>query len=152
MDRDNLPSVVESNRIAKGRNRNMARTSYILDGRKIATLEGFYREIGEVVAGPGGYFGTNLDALSDCLSGGFGTPEGPDDSFEFIWRDSGVSRAGMSYDDTVTQLTERLQRCHPENRAKVEGELRAAATHKGATTFDWVIGIFEYNHVPLILD
>jgi RNAse (barnase) inhibitor barstar len=61
-----------------------------LDGRKIKSANDFYREIGRAVNGPGGYFGRNLDALADCLRGGFGTPE--DRPFEFEWQHSAVSR------------------------------------------------------------
>jgi len=46
-----------------------------IDGRKVKSVKDFYREIGCSVNGPGGYFGRNLDALADCLRGGFGTPE-----------------------------------------------------------------------------
>ena len=42
---------------------------------KSRSANDFYREIGSAVNGPGGYFGRNLDALADCLRGGFGTPD-----------------------------------------------------------------------------
>ena len=61
-----------------------------LDGRKIKSVKDFYREIGCSVNGPGGYFGRNLDALADCLRGGFGTPENR--AYEFEWEHSAVSR------------------------------------------------------------
>ena len=61
-----------------------------MDGRRIKSVEDFYREVGRAVNGPGGYFGKNLDALADCLRGGFGTPE--DRPFEFEWTHSGASR------------------------------------------------------------
>ncbi|MFE1859826.1 barstar family protein [Streptomyces anandii] len=38
-----------------------------LDGDLITTRPGFYCALGEAVNGPGGYFGSNLDALHDCL-------------------------------------------------------------------------------------
>jgi len=63
---------------------------YRIDGRKIKSVSDFYREIGSAVNGPGGYFGRNLDALADCLKGGFGTPENR--PFEFEWQHSAVSR------------------------------------------------------------
>ena len=53
-----------------------------IDGRKIRSAKDFYREIGSSVNGPGGYFGRNLDALADCLRGGFGTPENRPYEFE----------------------------------------------------------------------
>ena len=61
-----------------------------IDGRKIKSTKDFYREVGFAVNGPGGYFGRNLDALADCLRGGFGTPE--DRSYEFEWEHSALSR------------------------------------------------------------
>jgi len=61
-----------------------------IDGRKIKSAKDFYREIGFAVNGPGGYFGRNLDALADCLRGGFGTPE--DRPYEFEWQHSDLSR------------------------------------------------------------
>ena len=61
-----------------------------LDGRRIESIQDFYREIGRAVNGPGGYFGENLDALVDCLRGGFGTPE--DQPFAFDWQHSETSR------------------------------------------------------------
>ena len=61
-----------------------------IDGRKIKSANDFYREIGSSVNGPGGYFGRNLDALADCLRGGFGTPEHR--PYEFEWQHSALSR------------------------------------------------------------
>jgi RNAse (barnase) inhibitor barstar len=63
---------------------------YRIDGRKIKSPSDFYREIGSAVNGPGGYFGRNLDALADCLRGGFGTPENR--PYEFEWQHSALSR------------------------------------------------------------
>jgi len=63
---------------------------FFIDGRKIKSAKDFYREIGFAVSGPGGYFGRNLDALADCLRGGFGTPE--DRPYEFEWQHSALSR------------------------------------------------------------
>ena len=43
-----------------------------LDGTWITDVSGFYLSLGEAINGPSGYFGGDLDALSDCLCGGFG--------------------------------------------------------------------------------
>ncbi|WP_076482043.1 barstar family protein [Williamsia sterculiae] len=67
---------------------------YRIDGSKIATPADFYVEIGRAVNGPGGYFGNNLDALEDCLRGGFGTPD--DGDFVFDWEHSDESRKALS--------------------------------------------------------
>ncbi|MEV6348693.1 barstar family protein [Actinoplanes sp. NPDC051851] len=65
-----------------------AGADYELDGGFVTDVEGFYCAIGEAINGPGGYFGWNLDALVDCLHGGFGaqTP------FRLTWHDSSVAR------------------------------------------------------------
>jgi RNAse (barnase) inhibitor barstar len=70
--------------------------TFHIDGRKIKSVKDFYREIGRSVNGPGGYFGKNLDALADCLRGGFGTPE--DRPYEFEWQHSDVSRRCLKDD------------------------------------------------------
>jgi RNAse (barnase) inhibitor barstar len=64
--------------------------TFRIDGRKIKSVKDFYREIGRSVNGPGGYFGRNLDALADCLRGGFGTPENR--PYQFEWEHSALSR------------------------------------------------------------
>jgi RNAse (barnase) inhibitor barstar len=63
---------------------------YRIDGRKIKSPSDFYREVGAAVNGADGYFGRNLDALADCLRGGFGTPE--QRPFEFEWQHSAISQ------------------------------------------------------------
>ncbi|GAA2467923.1 barstar family protein [Winogradskya humida] len=59
-----------------------------LDGRFVTDVEGFYCALGEAVNGPGGYFGWNLDALEDCLRGGWGARP----PFRLRWHDSAVAR------------------------------------------------------------
>ncbi len=62
-----------------------------LDGLKIATRSTFYCVLGEAINGPGGYFGSNLDALADCLSSEYG--EAP--PLKIIWRDLEMSRNSL---------------------------------------------------------
>ncbi|MDH6195795.1 RNAse (barnase) inhibitor barstar [Mycobacterium frederiksbergense] len=56
--------------------------TYRIDGTKVRSKADFFTEIGRAVNGDDGYFGSNLDALADCLRGGFGTPE--DRKFRFV--------------------------------------------------------------------
>ncbi|MFE0801243.1 barstar family protein [Streptomyces sp. NPDC058812] len=64
---------------------------FTLDGRHIVDRDSFYCAIGEAINGPGGYFGWNLDALDDCLRGGWGatTP------FTLHWDFSAQTRARL---------------------------------------------------------
>ncbi|PVC81566.1 barstar family protein [Streptomyces sp. CS014] len=122
--------------------------TYVLDGRQIRTLEDFWRVIGEAINGPGGYFGRNLDAFADCLSGGFGTPD--DDDYVIEWRDHQVSRQHLGYPETARQLEILLSRCHPTNRPSFSADLAAARQERGTTVFDWLIEIFN-DRAPGVL-
>ncbi|MFE5852654.1 barstar family protein [Streptomyces sp. NPDC056500] len=64
---------------------------FTLDGRHIIDRDSFYCAMGEAINGPGGYFGWNLDALNDCLRGGWGatTP------FTVHWDSSAQTRAQL---------------------------------------------------------
>ncbi|MEU1727479.1 barstar family protein [Nonomuraea sp. NPDC005692] len=65
---------------------------YCLDGAHVTDMTSFYLAVGEAVNGPGGYFGWNLDALNDCLCGGFGATA----PFTLVWSDSQVARRAPS--------------------------------------------------------
>jgi RNAse (barnase) inhibitor barstar len=117
---------------------------YVLDGERIGSLEDFWTIVGRAM-GSDGYFGTNLDAFADCLSGGFGTPE--DGDFTVIWRAHKHSQAALGYPATVRQLQLRLEQCHPTNRERVQADLDAARAGQGPTVSDWLVRIFE-ERVP----
>ncbi|MGK5642393.1 barstar family protein [Streptomyces sp. URMC 126] len=123
-------------------------STYVLDGTRIRTLEDFWRVIGEAINGPGGYFGRNLDALADCLSGGMGAPD--DNDYVVEWCDHKVSREHLGYPETVRQLEIRLSRCHPANRPSVSADLAAAREERGSTVFDWLVQIFN-DRAPGVL-
>ncbi|MFF4979422.1 barstar family protein [Streptomyces sp. NPDC001046] len=65
---------------------------YRLDGRHITDEPGLYLALGEAVNGPGGYFGACLDALDDCLRGGFGHTS----PATLHWKDATVAREHLS--------------------------------------------------------
>jgi ribonuclease inhibitor len=64
---------------------------YILNGSAIQSLSDFYDEITQALSLPG-YFGRNLDALSDVLTTDI---EGP---FEIVWESSSASKKTMKKD------------------------------------------------------
>ena len=124
-------------------------TRYLIDGTQTRTLESFFTAVGEAVNGPGGHFGTNLDAFGDCLTGGFGTPE--DEDFTFFWENSAAARAHLGHAETARQLRLRLERCHPNNRARVAQQLADAEAGRGPTVFDWLVEIFAERGRPVEL-
>ena len=67
--------------------------TYLIDGSRIGSKADFFTEIGRAVNGDGGYFGSNLDALADCLRGGFGTPD--EGGFRFVLAPYKDARAAL---------------------------------------------------------
>ncbi len=94
----------------------------------------------------------NLDAFNDILFGGLGTFDSPE-PIQLIWKRSQKSRVELGYDETVLYLREKLQWCHPTNRAAVEAEIAAAEAHTGPTLFDLIITIIQkQEHITLTLE
>jgi len=126
----------------------MAKPTLKIDGENFSTLEEFYDEVSRNLI-PGAGWGRNLDAFNDILRGGFGTPE---DGFVLVWQGSNLSRERLSYPETIRQLEQKLQRCHPSNRAAVQLELAEAQLSKGPTVFDWLIEIIrDHEDIELTL-
>ncbi|MGQ7746943.1 barstar family protein [Streptomyces sp. WC2508] len=94
---------------------------FTLDGRHIVDRDSFYCAIGEAINGPGGYFGWNLDALTDCLRGGWGTTT----PFTVHW-------------DSSAQAKARLQE-------------RVPSAEREVALFDLLLEIFEEQGVSVIL-
>ncbi|MEV8366167.1 barstar family protein [Streptomyces niveus] len=115
--------------------------TYVIHGAEVTGLERFWEVIGEAVNGPDGYFGRNLDAFADCLSGGYGTPD--DRDFVIEWREAALSRRALGHEETARQLRLRLARVPEVNRARVEGELAEAEAGRGRTVFDWLTEIID---------
>ncbi|PYC68211.1 ribonuclease inhibitor [Streptomyces tateyamensis] len=62
-------------------------TEYEMDGAAATDRRSLFAALGAALNGPGGYYGRNLDALVDCLRGGFG----PQPPFTLHWRDFAVA-------------------------------------------------------------
>lgn len=77
--------------------------TYRIDGTRVGSKADFFNEIGRAVNGDGGYFGSNLDALADCLRGGFGTPE--DRRFRFVMTDYRDIKEALGEDTWSTVLS-----------------------------------------------
>lgn len=94
---------------------------FALDGRHMVDEDSFYCAIGEAINGPGGYFGWNLDALDDCLCGGWGATA----PFTLHWDSSAEARK---------RLVERVP-----------------AGDRELVLFDLLLEIFEERGVNVIL-
>lgn len=123
---------------------------YEIDGSAINDLDDLYRLLGEAVNGQGGYLGANLDALNDCLGGGFGTPQ--DRNCMFLLHHSSHAISALGFDETIRQLERRLAQSHRANRQQISRELELARHHEGPVAFDWIQATFREHHVILALD
>ncbi|WP_354640073.1 barstar family protein [Kitasatospora camelliae] len=61
---------------------------YHLDGSSVTGERDLYAALGRALRAPDGYYGRNLDALADCLRGGYG-PEPP---FTLVWHHAAAAR------------------------------------------------------------
>ncbi|MEV6908247.1 barstar family protein [Amycolatopsis sp. NPDC051071] len=79
--------------------------TFVLDGEVIADSSSFYCAFGELVNGPAGYFGSDVNSLADCLSGGFGVVP----PFTVAWKASSHSATlmGDDFDEITALFTER---------------------------------------------
>ncbi|MEO0422993.1 MAG: barstar family protein [Pseudomonadota bacterium] len=116
---------------------------YVIDGTHFQTLEEFWSHFQSEVLG-GQHWGRNLDAFSDVLRGGFGTPE---EGFILEWRNSEHSRQTLGYTETIRQLRKRLECCHPSATAKARTAIAAAERGEGPTVFDWLVEILKMHEL-----
>ncbi|WP_307783806.1 barstar family protein [Streptomyces spinoverrucosus] len=72
-----------------------AAETVVVDGVGITGRAAFYCALGEAVNGPQGYFGSNLDALFDCLRTARAEGTAP---FTLVWRDHSASRDALGAD------------------------------------------------------
>lgn len=126
--------------------RRVLQEVYDLPGDRVRSLDDFFRVMGEVVNGPGGYFGSNHDGLIDCLRGGFGTP---DEGSTIRWLRSDQSRDALGYPETIRHLKLRLSRCYPTGRDETRRDLARARRHEGPTVFDWLVEIIHQALVSI---
>ncbi|MEV5829391.1 barstar family protein [Spirillospora sp. NPDC052242] len=88
-------------------------STFELDGAHVTGGAGFFCALGEAINGPGGYFGKNLVAVDDCMSGGYGTTGG----FTLVWRDFDVARRSWAprvpndpyHDPSLGKVLDRLK-------------------------------------------
>ncbi len=74
----------------------------VIDGQGLSSEDSFYCALGEAANGPGGYFGSNLDALDDCLrSEPASTPPYP-----VVWNAAAESRRtlGDAFVEAVAEV------------------------------------------------
>jgi len=125
----------------------------ILNGNSFSSLKEFYDEVErKFTQGLDWKIGRNLDAFNDVLRGGFGVHEYQEE-IVIRWKFSEKSKSDLGKSQTTRYLKEKLERCHPSNRAHVQDELRAVNSGKGLFLFDTLVGIIQqHEHITLRLE
>ena len=119
----------------------MERRRFILNGESFSDLDGFYTEMGKLLAPEAGvYVGHNLDALADILYGGFGGHK-PGEPIEIVWRNSEKSRGDLGYEATARATRWRLAVCDPKSRESLLKRLADAENKTGDTVFDRIVSV-----------
>lgn len=129
----------------------MNKRAYIIDGRDFSNLKGFWDEVSDKII-PNVYWGRNLDAFNDILHGGFGTPA---EGFVLIWKNSGISRNKLGYDETINWCKNKILHCHPTNIDYFEKRIDELKRREGKTLFDEIIEIIsldEHSNIQLKLE
>ena len=116
---------------------------YEISGDEFNTLEEFYDHISQILI-PESWWGRNLDAFNDILSGGFGTPE---DGFVIKWKNSSRSQEKLGFAETIKYLEYKLNQCHPDNCEDIKVDIQLAQNGEGQTLFDILVEIIR-NHGP----
>ena len=104
-----------------GGKQNVSGKTYQVASEGVTDVRGLHCALGEALRGPGGYYGWGLDALNDCLGGGFGVVP----PFTVVWRNAEEVR-----------------------RSLADGQV---GNVDGAPYFEQVVRILEQNGVTVVL-
>ncbi|MDP9206249.1 MAG: barstar family protein [Gemmatimonadota bacterium] len=141
--------------------------TFVLDGERFDDLEGFYDEVSRELMGglspkyerSGGipidetYWGRNLDAFNDILSGDMGRVPGGSVRFTIVWRNSERSRMKLGPAETARWIRSTRPHAHPSNHPELDRRLAAAEAGRGTTLFDTLVEIIrDHPHIVLRLD
>src|SRR5678815_6134483 len=105
-----------------------------IDGERFDDLDGFYEEVSRGLMGEE-FWGRNLDAFNDILSGGMGRVPG-DGRFTLRWRNHARSQRQLGHPETARHLEAMLSWAHPSNHPDIRRRLAAAKRAEGSTLFD----------------
>ncbi|RMI30630.1 barstar family protein [Nocardia stercoris] len=114
----------------------------VIDGDRFDDYEGFTREFSSLLDDHRWH--GNLDAFSDILSGGFGTPE---EGFTLRWDHSDRSRRVLGHRAQADLLRAALPHVHPDNARGFRARIAHAEHGRGPTLFDTITEIIR-EHRP----
>ena len=120
----------------------VGKQTLVIDGSRFSDFAGFVREFSANLVDFEWH--GSLDAFTDILRGGCGTPDG---GFILQWTFSDRSRAALGYDSKALWLEQALTGCHESNRDSIRQRLSAAERNEGPTLFDDLVALIR-RHGP----
>ena len=119
-----------------------------INGNSFSNLSEFYDEVErKFTKGLTWKIGRNLNAFNDVLRGGFGL-HNYEEQIELCWSNSEKSKLDLGINETIEDLEQVLQNCHPTNREDVKKELELAKNGKGEMLFELIVEIIkEHEHI-----
>ena len=137
-----LPGYKQQGRHLAAKEPEDDRREIVIDGADFSDLAGFYSEVSRLLGSPDGKPIRGLDAFNDLLRGGFGDiPAG--EKLRIVWKNADKSRADLGYEAAAAYYRRVLERCRPENRAKVQNRLDRALAGEGPTLFDTLCAVIN---------
>ena len=118
------------------------RREIVLDGEDFSDLQGFYKEVSRLLGAPDEEPVRGMDAFNDLLRGGFGDVKAGE-SLRIVWKNADKSRADLGYEAAAEYYRRMLERCHPDNRPRVQKRLDRALAKEGPTLFDTLCGLIR---------
>ena len=119
-----------------------ARRRIVIDGDAFSDLNGFYAEITRLFGSPEDRPVRSMDAFNDVLRGGFGDIA-PGERLHIVWKRADKSRAELGHEAAADYYRQLLERCHPDNREKIQKRLDRALAGEGPTLFDLLCGVIR---------
>ncbi|GAA6136944.1 hypothetical protein NBRC116583_06910 [Arenicella sp. 4NH20-0111] len=121
--------------------------TYVLNANDFSNLIEFYDLIGELLL-PDEFWGKNLDALNDILSGGFNIPDSP---FEIVWENIEKSKNDLGARETIIWYEAKLF-TQEDNRQYIRNQIAELRSHKGDTLFDFIYDVLSENSSEILVE
>jgi len=121
---------------------------YEINGEEIKSIDEFYDVVSELLL-PREFWGKNLDALNDILSGGFNVPESP---YTIAWLQAGKSKQVLGKASTINWYKQKVL-SHINDKEFCEwcnDEIEKLNIGNGKTLFEMLVEVFTENSKAVV--
>ncbi len=124
----------------------------VIHGGHFSSLEGFYKEVSNVLMKDTDWEVGTLDGFDDILYGGFGVFENKEE-IEIHWRESQKSKDDLGLKATQEFYENKLRQGKPFNIQLMQQKLDELRDGKGQTLFEILFEIISsHKNITLILE